>query len=412
MSGRLRQALEDVARRVRRSALVGRAGGLLAGAGAARLRDRRPGAFARHDRRARRLATGAPGAAGRDDRNGLCPRRHPIGPRSPLGGPADRIAAPRPRHRAARRGRRGRIGPRRPARLPPGDRRPRGPRTPPRPQLGRDRPHLAAPLGEARARRLPPVPGRRDRESGLPGAILGVRRLASELAGRLLRGPGRPGRRRAGTRQPAPGRRPLQPRRAGRRRARARRRCPGPTPTPHDPQPRGPDVRRTRRVGPVGPGVPDRVRRSQHGELPRQGVRVPRAAAGRRASRIPQLYRIRAQGRRGHPARHRRRGDRADADLPAQQGGDLRHAGRQGGPVRRAGSRRVPAAHLPRPDDAREPQALHRQAGGRPGTLQPERAGDHRQRHAQPTADRDGHSALSRRRGLAAGGAEAQGPDG
>ena len=56
-----------------------------------------------------------------------------------------------------------------------------------------------------------------------------------------------------------------------------------------------------------------------------------------------------AEDRRGHPPRHGRRGDRADPDLPAQQGRHLRDARRQGGQGHRARPRRVAAAHLPRP---------------------------------------------------------------
>ena len=64
-------------------------------------------------------------------------------------------------------------------------------------------------------------------------------------------------------------------------------------------------------------------------DLSRPRLRVSRAPAGRRPPRLPRLHRARAEGRRGHPPRHGRRGDRADPALPAQQGRRLGHARRR-----------------------------------------------------------------------------------
>ena len=110
---------------------------------------------------------------------------------------------------------------------------------------------------------------------------------------------------------------PASTRRTARRQPRRRRRRPGPRPPRHDPQPRGPHLRRPGRIGAIRPRLPRRVRRPQHGQLPRPRLRVSRAEACRRPPRLPRLHRAGAEGRRGHPARHGRRGDRAD---PASAG--------------------------------------------------------------------------------------------
>ena len=72
------------------------------------------------------------------------------------------------------------------------------------------------------------------------------------------------------------------------------------------------------------PGLPRRIRRPEHRDVPRPRLRIPRAETCRCPSGLPGLYRLRAQGRRGRPACHGRGGDRADPGLPPQQGCRLR----------------------------------------------------------------------------------------
>ncbi len=57
----------------------------------------------------------------------------------------------------------------------------------------------------------------------------------------------------------------------------------------------------------------------------------PELPASRREARLPGLHGDGAEDRRGHPARHGGRGDRAVPTLPAQQGRRLGAAGRPGG---------------------------------------------------------------------------------
>ena len=95
-------------------------------------------------------------------------------------------------------------------------------------------------------------------------------------------------------------------------------------------------------------------------------VRISRARAHRRQAGLPAVHVARAEDRRGHPARHGRRGDRADVALPAQQGRRHGPAGRRGGPGDRADAATRTATMSTGDLDARRPAAVQRPAG-RPG---------------------------------------------
>ena len=337
MSGRLRQALEQVARRFRSVRLWG---GLAAcwlvlalPAGAIAALGPLPGMADVPAAWVPALLALLAAMLGMGLRTG----RHPHGPRSPVGRPcgssrgtpssAPSCSPPSTRSRPLPAA--GSASSRRPSSARPSNT--AAPTTGMRP----------SPPGCSASRSWPTPPASHASWScvigtlALPVALLGLRRPARELAGRCVRGPGRARRRRDRARQPAPGRRPLQPRRAGRRQPRDRRRRPGPAPPPDDPQPRGPDLRRPRRVGPVRPRLPRRVRRPEHRRPTASASSSIPSSGGPTPTSSSPLHRRSAQGRRGHPPRHGRRGDRADPDLPAQQGRRLRRAGRQGGAVDR-----------------------------------------------------------------------------